>query len=305
VVAATSIALNPAGGQSVPVLTVLSDQSFLEGPRWRDGRLWASDFYTHRVLSCREDGSDLRVEAEVPAQPSGLGWLPDGRLLVVSQRDKRVLRREPDGALVTHADLSAHATGVLNDLLVDGRGRAYVGNFGFDLMGGGELRTADLVRVDPDGTAGVVARDLFFPNGMALVDGVLVVAETLGNRISAFDVDADGGLGPRRDHARFGDPPTATDVPGVLGQLVVAPDGICADAQGGIWAADAVGNRAVRVVAGEIVDQVDAGTGVYACVLGGDDGRTLFLCTAPGFAEHERRDTREGRVLAVRVDVPA
>ncbi len=288
-----------------PVLTVLQDLSFLEGPRWRDGRLWTSDFYTHQVLSCREDGSDLRVEAEVPAQPSGLGWLPDGRLLVVSQRDHRVLRREPDGALVTHADLSAHATGVLNDMLVDAQGRAYVGNFGFDLMGGGELRTAALVRVDPDGSAAVVARDLYFPNGMALVDGVLVVAETLGNRISAFDVGPDGGLGARRDHARFGDPPTATDVPGVLGSLVVAPDGMCADRDGAVWAADAIGNRAVRVRGGEIVDTVDAGTGVYACALGGEDGRTLFLCTAPGFAEHERRDTREARMLATRVEVPA
>ena len=287
------------------MLTVLSDQSFLEGPRWRDGRLWTSDFYTHRVLTCREDGSYLRVEAEVPAQPSGLWWLPDGRLLVVSQRDHRVLRREPDGALAVHADLSSHATGVLNDMLVDAEGRAYVGNFGFDLMGGGELATADLVRVDPDGSTTVVARDLYFPNGMALVDGRLIVAETLGNRISAFDVDAGGGLGPRRDHARFGEPPAVTDVPGVLAALAVAPDGICADAEGGVWAADALGNRAVRVLGGEVVDRVDAGTGVYACALGGEDGRTLFLCTAPGFAEHERRDTREGRMLSTRVEVPA
>ena len=287
------------------MLTVLSDQSFLEAPRWRDGRLWTSDFYTHRVLSCREDGSDLRVEAEVPAQPSGLGWLPDGRLLVVSQRDHRVLRREPDGTLTVHADLSAHATGVLNDMLVDAEGRAYVGNFGFDLMGGGEPATADRVRVDPDGRPTVVARDLHFPNGMALVDGWLIVAETLGNRISAFDVDPDGGLGPRRDHARFGEPPAVTDVPGVLAALAVAPDGICADAEGGVWAADALGNRAVRVLGGEIVDVVDAGTGVYACALGGEDGRTLFLCTAPSFAEHERRDTREARMLSTRVEVPA
>lgn len=284
---------------------VLQDQSFLEGPRWRDGRLWTSDFYLHHVLSCREDGSDRRVEAEVPAQPSGLGWLPDGRLLVVSQRDHRVLRREADGTLAVHADLSAHATGVLNDMLVDAHGRAYVGNFGFDLMNGAEVTTADVVRVDPDGTASVVARDLHFPNGMALVGGALVVAETLGNRISAFDVGPDGGLGPRRDWARFGDPPAATDVPGVLGALTVAPDGICADAEGAVWAADALGNRAVRLLDGAIVDEVAAGTGVYACALGGADGRTLFLCTAPGFAEHERRDTREARMLSTRVAVPA
>lgn len=281
---------------------VLEHRSFLEAPRWHDGRVWTSDFYTHQVLSCAEDGSDLRVEAEVPGQPSGLGWLPDGRLLVVSQRDKTVLRREPDGTLAVHADLSPFATGVLNDMLVDDAGRAYVGNFGFDLMGGGEVRTADIVRVDPDGSATVVARDLHFPNGMVLHDGTLLVAETLGNRISAFDVDPDGGLGPRRDWAVFADVPTASDVPGVLGALVVAPDGMCSDGQGGVWAADAVGNRAVRVRDGAIVDAVDAGTGVYACVVGGTDGRTLFLCSAPGFAEHERRATREGRLLAVPLD---
>lgn len=285
---------------------VLEKYSFLEAPRWRDGRIWVSDFYTHRVLSAREDGSDVRVEAEVPGQPSGLGWLPDGRLLVVSMRDHRVLRREPSGELVTHADLSGHATGLLNDMVVDEFGRAYVGNFGFDLMSGAPVRTASLVRIDPDGSTTVVATDLSFPNGAAFVDGELVVAETLGNRISGFPVDFDGSLGARRDWARFGDHPTGTEVPEVLGALAVAPDGMCADVEGAVWAADALGNRAVRVrPQGAIVDTVDLGTGVYACALGGDDGRTLFLCTAPGFAEHERRDTREASLVSVRVEIPA
>jgi sugar lactone lactonase YvrE len=285
---------------------VLEKYSFLESPRRRDGRIWVSDFYTHRVLSAREDGADVRVEAEVAGRPSGLGWLPDGRLLIVSMRDHRVLRREPDGELVTHADLSAHATGPLNDMLVDLDGRAYVGNFGFDLMTGAPVHPASLVRIDPDGTVTVAATDLSFPNGAALINGELVVAETLGNRISAFPVDFDGTLGARRDWARFGEHPTSTSVPEVLGALAVAPDGMCADVEGAVWAADALGNRAVRVrPQGEIVDTVDVGTGVYACALGGDDGRTLFLCTAPGFAEHERRDTREAALLSVRVDVPA
>ena len=178
---------------------VLERFSFLEGPRWHDGRLWISDFYTHRVLSCRADGSDVREEAEVPAQPSGLGWLPDGRLLVVSMRDQRVLRRETDGTLVTHADLAAVTAGLVNDMVVDPAGRAYVGSFGFDLMAAAPVRTAPLVRVDPDGAVAVVAEDLHFPNGSVVLDGVLVVAETFGNRISAFDVAADGSLGPRRD----------------------------------------------------------------------------------------------------------
>lgn len=289
---------------TVELTVVLDKLSFLEGPRWRDGRLWLSDFYTHQVLSAAADGSDLRVEAEVPTQPSGLGWLPDGRLLIVSMRDGRVLRREVSGELVTHADLSAHTTGPLNDMVVDAAGNAYVGNFGFDLMSGADLSPANLVRIDPDGNTAVVAEGLNFPNGAVIIDGVLVVAETFGNRISAFDIAADGTLGPRRDWARFGDVPTATVVAEALGTLVVAPDGICADAEGGVWAADAVGNRAVRVVGGEIVAEITAGTGVYACVLGGDDGRTLYLCTAPGFGEHERRDTREARLLAARVDVP-
>jgi sugar lactone lactonase YvrE len=290
-----------------PVTVVLDGLSFLEAPRWRAGRLWLSDFYTHRVLSVLPDGSDLRTEAEVPGQPSGLGWLPDGRLLVVSMRDRRVLRRETSGELVKHADLSAQAGGHLNDLLVDAAGRAYVGNFGFDLMSGGEMSTADLLRVDPDGTVEPVAAGLHFPNGMAVVDGELVVAETFGNRLSAFRIRPDGGLDARRDWARFGDVPVSTSLVEVLGTLVVAPDGICADAEGAIWVADASGSgqRVVRVRRDVgIVAEIDAGTGVYACALGGDDGRTLYLCTAPGFAEHERRATREARLLAVRVDVP-
>jgi sugar lactone lactonase YvrE len=284
---------------------VLEKLSFLEGPRFRDGRLWMSDFYTHRVLSCRPDGSDLREEVAVPGQPSGLGWLPDGRLLVVSMRDQQVLRREPDGTLVTHADLAGVARGWCNDMVVDAAGRAYVGCFGFDLMTGAPVAAAPLIRVDPDGTVTVAAEDLLFPNGSAVIGDVLVVAETFGNRISAFDLAADGSLGPRRNWARFGDVPTSTDVGATLGSVALAPDGICADVEGAVWAADPRHGRAVRVrEGGKIVDQVEASTNVYACVLGGDDGRTLFLCTAPSFAEHERRDTRDAALLAVQVDVP-
>lgn len=286
---------------------VLENYSFLEGPRWHDGRVWVSDFYTHQVVSCLADGTDVRVEAEVARRPSGLGWLPATRLLIASMQDHTVLRREPDGTLVQHADLAELATGALNDMFVDPLGRAYVGNFGFDLMAGGPVAPAKLVRIDPDGTTTVVAPELYFPNGAAIIDGTLVVAETLGNRISAFDIAEDGALGPRRDWARFGDLPDVapTDLSAWLAALAVAPDGMCADAEGAVWAADALGNRAVRIRDGEIVDRIDAGTGVYACTLGGADGRILFLCTAPGFAEHERRETREARLLAFVVDVPA
>jgi sugar lactone lactonase YvrE len=285
---------------------VVEKYSFLEGPRWHDGRIWFSDFYTHQVVSADEHGGDLRVEAHVPAQPSGLGWLPDGRLLIVSMRDHRLLRREPDGALTVHADVSSHAGGLLNDMVVDSRGRTWVGNFGFDLMTGAPIAPAPLVRVDPDGSSTVATEPLYFPNGAVITGSTMIVNETFGHRISAFEIDADGGLSERRDWASFGPVPATTDVGEALGQLSVAPDGMCLDAEGAVWIADALGNRALRVRAGgEVLQEISAGdTGVYAVALGGADGRTLYLCTAPGFAEHERRHTREAKLLAARVDVP-
>ncbi|HWD06219.1 MAG TPA: SMP-30/gluconolactonase/LRE family protein [Amycolatopsis sp.] len=288
------------------VTTVLEGLAYLECPRWHDERIWFADFYTYRVLSAGPDGSDLRTEAEVPEQPSGLGWLPDGRLLVVSMRDARLLRREPDGTLVTHADLSPYVTGHPNDMVVDDQGRAYVGEFGFDLMGGAPLRTGVLLRVDPDGTVTTVARDLWFPNGSVLTtDGVLLVNETFANRVTAFDVTDDGSLTNRRTWAKFGDEPTGRAQAEVFPQLTVAPDGCCLDADGALWIADGIGNRAARVrEGGTIIDEVPAGVGVFACMLGGADGRTLFLCAAPDFDETARKKAREGKLLATRVDTP-
>jgi sugar lactone lactonase YvrE len=285
---------------------VVEKYSFLEGPRWHDGRIWVSDFYTHQVVSADEHGGDLRVEAQVPAQPSGLGWLPDGRLLIVSMRDHRLLRREPDSALSVHADVSSHAGGLLNDMVVDSRGRTWVGNFGFDLMAGAPIAPAPLVRVDPDGSSTVASEPLHFPNGAVITGNTMIVNETFGHRISAFEIDADGGLSERRDWASFGPVPATTDVGEALGQLSVAPDGMCLDAEGAVWIADALGNRALRVrEGGEVLQEISTGdTGVYALALGGADGRTLYLCTAPGFAEHERRHSREAKLLAARVDVP-
>jgi sugar lactone lactonase YvrE len=288
------------------IATVVSDLSYAECPRWHDDRIWFVDFYTHRVLSADEDGSDLRTEAEVPQQPSGLGWLPDGRLLVVSMRDARLLRREPDGTLVTHADLSAHVTGHPNDMVVDGDGRAFVGNFGFDLMNGAPVASADLVRVDPDGSVTTVASDMWFANGSVITDDrVLLVDETFGNRVTAFDIASDGSLTNRREWARFGELPTERALDKALGQVVVAPDGCCLDAEGALWIADALTGRLIRVrEGGEIVDEIPVGTGVYACMLGGADGRTLFACAAPDFNEHARKQAREANLLAIRVDVP-
>ncbi|NMO93727.1 SMP-30/gluconolactonase/LRE family protein [Actinomycetospora sp. TBRC 11914] len=291
------------------VRTVVDGMSFTEGPRWHSDRLWFVDFYTHRVYSAAEDGADLRVEAEVPEQPSGLGWLPDGRLLIVSQLDQRILRRESDGTLATHADLSDAVPAQLNDMVVDGSGRGWVGNFGFDLMGGAPVAPTAIHRVDPDGSVHLAASDLWFPNGSAVSpDGrTLVVDETFGNRVSAFDIADDGGLGRRRTWASFGPLPDDTDLEKVLGSLSVAPDGCSTfDAEGCLWIADAGNGRAIRVrEGGEILDEVSPGTGVYACGLGGADGRTLFLCTAPDFLAHNRKAAREAAVMATTVEVPA
>jgi sugar lactone lactonase YvrE len=287
--------------------TVASGFGFLEAPRWHDDRIWFSDFYTHRVLSAREDGSDLRTEADVAQQPAGLGWLPDGRLLVVSMRDRKVLRREADGTMVIHADLSSHATGHANDMVVDAQGRAYVGNFGFDLMNGAPLETTSLHRVDPDGTVTEVATGLWFPNGSVITPGnVLIVNETFGNRSTAFDLTEDGELAGRHVWAEFGPLPAERAIDKVLSQIQVAGDGACLDAEGALWIADATGDRLLRVKqGGEILDEVRPGSPVYACALGGADGRTLFACAAPDFDEGARTAANEASLIALRVTVPA
>lgn len=294
-----------AMSQTRDLTVALEGFSFLEGPRWHEGRLWVSDFYTHQVVAVEESGH-YEVMAEVPGQPSGIGFLPDGRALIVSQHDRTILVRDDDGSLEVYADLSERVPAVLNDLLVDPHGRAYVGNFGFDLMAGESLRDTTVLRVDPDGTVTTAADGLGFPNGMVLLpDGRLVVAETFANRLTSFEVADDGGLGHRQAWAEFGPRPDTDDVTAAIAQLAVAPDGICCDAEGAIWVADAVHGRLLRVLeGGTIADEIDAGTGVFACMLGGDDGRTLYCCAAPSFAEHERRPVREAQVLSVRVEVP-
>jgi sugar lactone lactonase YvrE len=163
-----------------------------------------------------------------------------------------------------------------------------------------------LLRVDPDGSVTQVAEDMWFPNGSVLTDdGVLLVDETFGNRITAFDVDAEGTLTNRRVWASFGDLPTERDLQAALGQLVVGPDGCGLDAEGALWIADALGNRVLRIrEGGEIAEEVPVGTGVFACMLGGQDGRTLFLCAAPDFDREARSAAREAQLLSCHVDVP-
>lgn len=288
------------------IRTLVTGMAYTECPRWHEDRLWFSDFYTHTIRSVREDGSDLRTEVEVPAQPSGLGWLPDGRLVYVSMKDRRVMRREHDGSLVVHAEVGDHVTGHPNDMVVDHLGRCWLGNFGFDLMGGADIETASLLRIDPDGRVTTVAEDLWFPNGMVITpEGVLLVDETFGNRVTAFDVEADGSLTNRRAFAQFGPLPSSRNIAEALGGGVVAPDGCGLDAEGALWIADALNGRAIRVrEGGEIVDEVSPGTGVFACLLGGSDGRTLFLSCAPDFDEHARSAAREAEIRTVTVEVP-
>ncbi len=273
--------------------TVLLDGlAFPEGPRWHDGRLWFSDQHDKRVVAMSPDGSAETI-VEVPRQPSGLGWLPDGRALVVSMLDRRLMRLEPDGTLVVHADLSGLAPGPLNDMVVDATGHAYVGNFGFDMYGGEKPTETCIIAVDPDGAAQVAADGMAFPNGSIVTpDGAtLLVGESMASRISAFDIATDGTLANRREWAKL------------EGATV---DGMCLDAEGAIWAACPFTGLVQRVrEGGEIVDQVK-GThpGAFACMLGGNDRRTLYLCTAPTHVSDEVRVAHGGRIESVHVDVP-
>ena len=284
-----------------------SGHSFLESPRWRAGQLWLSDFYTDRVLRVDAQGG-VDIVTRAVEQPSGLGWLPDGRLLVVAMRQRKVWRQDAGDQWVVHADLSGLAGGHANDMVVDAQGRAYVGNFGFDLMGGGPPRTATLARVDPDGSVHAAAHDLYFPNGsMVTPDGkTLIVGETMGNRISAFDIQPDGSLGPRRDWARFGALPPLTDMPTVLAALKAAPDGATLDAEGAVWFADAVGHRVVRMApGGEMLETISTGEmGAFACLLGGADRNTLYVCVAPDFYEHLRKGSLDAAIWTTKVKVP-
>ncbi|MET0727213.1 MAG: SMP-30/gluconolactonase/LRE family protein [Acidimicrobiales bacterium] len=263
---------------------------FGEGPRWHAGRLWVSDFYAHQVSSFGPTG-DSRVEVELDDQPSGLGWLPTGDLLVVAMTSRQVRRVDADGGIHVHADLSGIATGHANDMVVDCRGNAYVGNFGFDTEGGEQPRAADLALVRPNGTSEVVATDLRFPNGSVVTpDGTtLIVGESMGRRYTAFTIRDDGTLDDRRTWA------------GLDG---MGPDGCVLDAEGAIWMADAYGGGCHRVIeGGEIVESVTASLPVFACTLGGPDRRTLFLITAPEFGESVCAGKGLGRIEAVDVDV--
>ncbi|MDT0570250.1 SMP-30/gluconolactonase/LRE family protein [Streptomyces sp. DSM 3412] len=285
--------------------TLIPDRTFVEAPRWHENRVWFSELHTCSVMSAREDGSDLRVEAIVPGQPSGLAWLPDGRLLVASMQDRTLLRRETDGSMVVHADLSGHVNGLCNEVIVDRHGRAYVGDFGFDLDNRAPMAPGSVHRVDPDGRITEVATGLWFPNGCVLTeDDVFIVNETFGNRISAFDLTDDGRLVNHRVWAEFGPLPRTTDFVEAEADFLVCPDGMCVDAEGALWIADLCSEKLLRLrEGGEVIDEIMPGMMPFSSVIGGVDGHTMFICAAPDFNQPERRITTEARILTTRVSV--
>ncbi len=271
--------------------TLLTGLAFGESPRWHNGRLWFSDFGAQEVVAVDLEGKS-EVIARISGAPMGLGFLPDGRLLIVSMRDGLLLRREHDGRLLTHADLSHLSRYPWSDMVVDGRGNAYLGNLGFNFPGG-EFAPGILALVTPDGEARPVAEGCAFPNGMVVTpdNSTLILAESYGHRLTAFDIDASGSLSNRR---------VWTDLGGDY------PDGICFDAENAIWYADVPARRCVRVrEGGEMLQTIDLDRGCFACMLGGVDRRTLFLMAAeypPTSWGPEA--ARTGQVLTIEAPAP-
>jgi sugar lactone lactonase YvrE len=265
---------------------------FGEGPRWREGRLWFSDVRGGKVIALDEQGNAETI-ADVPARPSGLGWLPDGRLIIVSTKDSRLLRREADGALVTHAELpTVPGTGNWNDMVVDARGNAYVGNTGYSGAPGVERTPGCLALVRPDGSVSIVVEQMKFPNGPAITpDGkTLIVAESFGRCLTAFDIDDDGTLRNRREFANV---------------YPALPDGIALDAEGAVWYASPTEQAYLRVKeGGEVLEKLSVyGRMAIACALGGADRKTLFLCTVKLRNPEKLGSQEAARIETVRVAV--
>jgi sugar lactone lactonase YvrE len=278
--------------ESVPdVQTLMTGLVFPESPRWRDDRLWVSDWGAHEVIAVDLEGKS-EVVARVPSFPMCIDFLPDGRLLIVSASEGRLLRREPDGSVVTHSDLTGLADHPWNDIVVDGRGNAYVNNIGFDFPGG-EFAPGMVALVAPTGSARQVAEGFEFPNGMVVTpdNSTLIVGESYANRLTAFDIAADGSLSNRRVWAAVG---------------AGVPDGICLDAENAVWYGDVPNKRCVRVrEGGEVLQTVDLDRGCFACMLGGTDRRTLFMTANEWTGPANMGDgPRMGQVLTVGAPAP-
>jgi sugar lactone lactonase YvrE len=274
------------------VTTLIAGLTFPEQPRWHDDRLWFSDWGTREVIAL-DPGGSTEIVLRGPSFPLCVDWLPDGRLLLVSASDGRILCRELDGSLATYADLtrlSPRPPG--NEMVVDGRGNAYINGGGFDLSAGEEFAPGMIAVVASDGSARVVADDLAFPNGLHIAaDGsTLVVGESYAKRLTAFDIVADGGLSNRRVWADLGE--------GV-------PDGICIDAENAVWYADVPNKRCVRVrEGGEVLETVEVDRGCFACALGGTDRSTLFIAANRWSDPATMFDGTEGQLLAVKAPAP-
>lgn len=278
--------------------TLLDGRAFLEGPRWHVGpdgvgALYVSDMHAHEVLRVDEHGA-VEVLAALDTAPSGLGWLPDGDLLIVSMDDRRLQRRAADGTLTEHADCSALAPNEINDMVVDDAGHAFVSQFGFDFHGGAAFASAPVLRIDPDGAVAEATDGLRMANGMVITAdrSTLIVAQSAGKDLVAYDLAADGALSARR----------------VWAELPEYPDGICIDADDAVWIASPVGDCFVRVAeGGEVLERIDTpGRHAIACAIGGSDGHTLFGCTSPTHGQPaESRAARGARVEITKVEVPA
>ena len=271
--------------------TLLGGIAFGESPRWHDDRLWFSDWGTQEVVAVDLEG-EREVIVGVPSSPFSIDWLPDGRPLIVSGPEGILLRREPDGSLVTHADLSSLSDHPWNEIVVDGRGNAYVNDIGFAFPGG-EFAPGTIALLTPDGSVRQVADGVAFPNGMAVTpdNSTLIVAESYGNKLTAFDIAEDGGLSNRRVWADLG---------------VGVPDGICLDAEGAVWYADVPNKRCARVAeGGEELQTIELDLGCFACMLGGQQRRTLFMVAQEwGGTEAMAESRRTGRVLTAPAPAP-
>lgn len=260
----------------------VTGRAFLESPRWHAGALYVSDMFADVVLRITEDG-EVSTVVDVE-QPSGLGWLPDGALLISSMAQRRVLRF--DGAQLTeHADVRALAAQEINDMVVDRHGHAFLGQFGFNPLAGEAPVPAPLIRIDAGGAVSVAAEDLNFANGMAITaDGsTLLVAESIGQCITAFTLAEDGTLTDRR----------------LWAQVEGFPDGIAVDRDNGVWFASPLSNQFTRVVeGGKVTDTVEApGPHAIACALGGSDGRTLFMLSATTLGDRGQAVAERGAAV--------
>jgi len=269
----------------------LTNLQLVESPRWHDGQLWFSDWMAQELRTVDLTGQS-EIITHVPSFPFCFDWLPDGQLLVVSGREARLLRMTADGSLVTHVDLRELSTHPWNEIVVDGRGNAYLNNSGFDFPGG-DFAPGFIALVRPDGSVEKVADGVAFPNGMAVTpdNRTLILAESYGNCLTAFDIAADGTLANRRVWATCeGD----------------HPDGICLDAEGAVWYADVPNKRCVRVrEGGEILQVVETDRGCFACMLGGAAGKTLFvLANSWGGPASMGDGAKTGQVLTIEVDIP-